>query len=194
MSADYQPRSGGGRRGHYYSRRRSRNGDRERFQRPQQTETGFFAKIKGFVSKLFKGKPDGAPDRSGGGFSRSDAQYRSPRPPRDPQTERTERPERPPEEITTPRLYVGNLSYDAVESDLFDLFSQAGSVKNVEIVMDRRTNRCKGFGFVEMESLESAKAAAAKFSRTEFLGRQILVMGAKSERRESGMGSEPSAP
>ncbi len=87
-----------------------------------------------------------------------------------------------PQEITTPKLYVGNLAYEAAESDLFDLFSKVGAVKNVEVAMDRRANRSKGFGFVEMEELSSAKAAAEKLNRTDFMGRQIVVSGAKMER------------
>ena len=78
---------------------------------------------------------------------------------------------------------MGNLAYEAAESDLFDLFSKVGAVKNVEIAMDRHANRSKGFGFVEMETLETAKEAAAKLNRTDFMGRQIVVSGAKVERR-----------
>ena len=49
--------------------------------------------------------------------------------------------------------------------------------------MDRRSNRSKGFAFVEMEAIETAKEAAEKLNRTDFLGRQIVVSGAKMERR-----------
>ena len=79
----------------------------------------------------------------------------------------------------TPRLYVGNLSYDTSESDLFDFFSQVGAIHNVEIIRDRNSNS-KGFGFVEMQSMDTAKAAAEKFNGTEFMGRCIVVNGAKS--------------
>lgn len=82
-------------------------------------------------------------------------------------------------EVLTPKLYIGNLSYQTSESDLFDLFSQVGSVGNVEIVRDRRSNS-KGFGFVEMQNLETAKAAAEKYNGVEFMGRQLVVNGAKS--------------
>jgi RNA recognition motif-containing protein len=108
---------------------------------------------------------------------------------REPRAERPRREDRPPKadptplEITTPKLYVGNLAYEAVESDLFDLFSRVGAVKNVEVAMDRRTSRSKGFGFVEMETLETAKAAADKLNRTDFMGRQIVVSGAKLDKR-----------
>ena len=93
-----------------------------------------------------------------------------------------------PQEIVSPKLYVGNLAYEAAESDLFDLFSKVGAVKNVEVAMDRHANRSKGFGFVEMESLETAKEAAAKLNRTDFMGRQIVVSGAKVDKR-TGLGS-----
>jgi RNA recognition motif-containing protein len=108
---------------------------------------------------------------------------------REPRAERPRREDRPPkadptpQEITTPKLYVGNLAYEAAESDLFDLFSKVGAVKNVEVAMDRRANRSKGFGFVEMETLETAKAAAEKLNRTDFMGRQIVVSGAKLDKR-----------
>lgn len=85
-------------------------------------------------------------------------------------------------EVTTPRLYVGNLSYDSSESDLFDLFSQAGSVRNVEIAMDKKTHKSKGFGFVEMDSVTTAEAAQKKLNGYQLMGRELLVMGAKSQR------------
>lgn len=81
-------------------------------------------------------------------------------------------------DVTTPKLYVGNLPYETSESDLFDMFAQVGSVKNVEIVRDRQSNS-KGFGFVEMQTLETAKAAAEKLHRSEFMGRELVVSGAK---------------
>lgn len=85
-------------------------------------------------------------------------------------------------EVTTPRLYVGNLSYDSSESDLFDLFSQVGGVRNVEIAMDKKTHKSKGFGFVEMDSVTGAEAAQKKFNGYQLMGRELLVMGAKSQR------------
>ena len=111
--------------------------------------------------------------------------------PREPRADRPDRPRREdrpksepvPQEIVSPKLYVGNLAYEAAESDLFDLFSKVGAVKNVEVAMDRHANRSKGFGFVEMETLETAKEAAAKLNRTDFMGRQIVVSGAKVDKR-----------
>jgi RNA recognition motif-containing protein len=89
--------------------------------------------------------------------------------------------------VLTPRLYVGNLSYDASESDLFDFFGKVAGVKNVEIVRDKGSNS-KGFGFVEMQTLEGAQEAAKKLHDAEFMGRLMIVNGAKSmgERPERG--------
>ena len=114
---------------------------------------------------------------------RPDRAERGPRPERAERPSREERPEPVPQEIVTPKLYVGNLAYEAAESDLHDLFSKIGLVKNVEIAMDRRSGRSKGFGFVEMEVIETAKEAAEKLNRTDFMGRQIVVSGAKLEKR-----------
>lgn len=81
-------------------------------------------------------------------------------------------------EVTNEKLYIGNLSYDASESDLFDHFAKIGGVNNVEIVRDK-SGRSKGFGFVVMNTLESAQEASAKYHRSEFMGRQIVVAGSK---------------
>src|SRR5207244_11451996 len=61
------------------------------------------------------------------------------------------RPARKPEriEVTSPRLYVGNLSFDATESDLFELFNGVGHVQNAEVVSYRHNQRSKGFAFVQ---------------------------------------------
>lgn len=82
-------------------------------------------------------------------------------------------------EVTTGRLYVGNLSYDATESDLKDLFGGVGQVQNVEVVVNRATQRSKGFAFVEMLSVEQAKRAVAELHDKEYMGRKMLVTGAK---------------
>jgi RNA recognition motif-containing protein len=135
-----------------------------------------------------KGKTEGTAGSSRVSSPRPDFKDRDRE--REPRPERPRREDRPkaefvPQEIVSPKLYVGNLSYEAVESDLFDLFSKVGAVKNVEIAMDRRANRSKGFGFVEMETLETAKEAAAKLNRTDFMSRQIVVSGAKLDKRPS---------
>ena len=97
------------------------------------------------------------------------------------------RPQRKPEsvEVTSPRLYVGNLSFDATESDLFELFNGVGHVQNAEIVSYRHNQRSKGFAFVHMQTIDEAKRAVEELHDKEFLGRKLVVSGAKSSERQS---------
>ena len=92
------------------------------------------------------------------------------------------RPARKPEsiEVTTPRLYVGNLSFDATESDLFELFNGVGQVQNAEVVSYKHNHRSKGFAFVQMLTVDEAKRAVKELHDKEFLGRKLVVSGAKS--------------
>ena len=92
------------------------------------------------------------------------------------------RPQRKPEsvEVTTPRLYVGNLSFDATESDLFELFNGVGAVQNAEVVTYKHNQRSKGFAFVQMLTVDEAKRAVEELHDKEFLGRKLVVSGAKS--------------
>jgi RNA recognition motif-containing protein len=96
------------------------------------------------------------------------------------------RPQRKPEpvEVTSPRLYVGNLSFDATESDLFELFNGVGHVQNAEIVSYRHNQRSKGFAFVHMQTVEEARRAVDELHDKEFLGRKLVVSGAKSSERQ----------
>lgn len=84
-------------------------------------------------------------------------------------------------EVTSPRLYVGNLDYDAMEADLEELFKGVGTVLSAEVVTNSRTQQSKGFAFVEMSSIEEAKRAVDVLHDQEFMGRKLLVSGAKSE-------------
>lgn len=92
-----------------------------------------------------------------------------------------------------PKLYVGNLSYNAKEEDLTNLFAKFGTVQSVNIITDRFTGRSKGFAFVEMSSGEEAQKAL-EINGTDFLGRSITVSearpkeGGRSEGRRGGGG------
>ena len=103
------------------------------------------------------------------------------------QPQQTPRPSRKPEavEVTTPRLYVGNLSFDATESDLFELFNGVGAVQNAEVVTYRHNQRSKGFAFVQMLTVDEAKRAVEELHDKEFLGRKLVVSGAKSSEHHS---------
>jgi RNA recognition motif-containing protein len=87
-------------------------------------------------------------------------------------------------EVTSAKLYVGNLSYEAVESDLFELFKGVGAVRNAEIVAHKHNDKSKGFGFVTMATVEEARRAVTELHDKEFMGRKLVVSGAKSTERE----------
>ena len=73
------------------------------------------------------------------------------------------------------RLFVGNLSYQTMESDLQDYFSQAGAVTSVNLMLDKVTGRSRGFAFVEFASSEEANKAVEQFHNKEFQGRALTV-------------------
>ncbi len=85
------------------------------------------------------------------------------------------------------KLYVGNLSFNTSESDLKDLFSQAGTVNEAALITDRETGRSRGFGFVTMASDSEAQAAISQFSGKSIDGRNLTVNEARP-REESGGG------
>jgi len=84
------------------------------------------------------------------------------------------------------KLYVGNLAYSVSNSDLEQLFSQAGQVQSAAVIMDKVSGQSKGFGFVEMANAEDAAKAIQQFNDTELKGRNIKVNEAKP--RESNFG------
>lgn len=88
-------------------------------------------------------------------------------------------------EVTTPRLYVGNLSFEATESDLFELFNGVGAVQNAEVVTYKHNQRSKGFAFVQMNTVDEAKRAVEELHDKDFLGRKLVVSGAKSSEHHS---------
>ena len=73
------------------------------------------------------------------------------------------------------KLFVGNLSFSIDENQLKDIFSQHGTIVSANIIMDKFTNRSKGFGFVEFETPEEAAKAMAALDGTEQAGRNIAV-------------------
>jgi RNA recognition motif-containing protein len=83
-------------------------------------------------------------------------------------------------------IYVGNLSWGLNEQALSDLFAPFGEVASAKIVMDKFTNRSKGFGFVDMPNDEQAQAAIAQLNGSEVDGRNLVV----NESRPKEGGSE----
>src|SRR3954453_4973248 len=90
--------------------------------------------------------------------------------------------------ILAKKLYVGNLTYNVNESDLEALFSQFGTVQSAQIIVDRDTNRSKGFGFVEMDTDAQAQAAIQGLHEKEHDGRRLTVNEAKPREPRSGGG------
>lgn len=78
-----------------------------------------------------------------------------------------------------PKLYIGNLDYGVTNEQLEEYFSQAGKVTSAMVITDRQTGRSKGFGFVEMSSIEEAKKAVEMFNGKDFQGRNIVVNEAR---------------
>jgi len=85
------------------------------------------------------------------------------------------------------KLYVGNLSFDTTENDLRDMFGACGPVTEVNLIMDRMTNRPRGFAFVTMSTAEGAQAAIQQLSGKNVGGRDLTVNEARP--REEGGGS-----
>jgi cold-inducible RNA-binding protein len=88
------------------------------------------------------------------------------------------------EKLMTKRIFVGNLSYQTTESDLTNLFEQAGEVESASIITDRDTGRSKGFAFLEMGS-EVADKAITQFNGTELNGRALTVNEARPREERS---------
>jgi len=77
------------------------------------------------------------------------------------------------------KLYVGNLGYDVNDADLNQLFAQHGAVDSAAVIMDKMTQRSKGFGFVEMSSDSEAQAAISALNGKEYSGRALTVNEAR---------------
>jgi cold-inducible RNA-binding protein len=73
------------------------------------------------------------------------------------------------------RLFVGNLSYRTVETDLQEYFSQAGVVSSVDLMLDKFTGKSRGFAFIEFSTSEEANKAVELFHNKEFQGRSLTV-------------------
>jgi cold-inducible RNA-binding protein len=86
------------------------------------------------------------------------------------------------------KLYVGNLTYNVNESDLEALFTPYGSVQSAQVIVDRDTNRSKGFAFVEMGTEAEAQAAIEGLNGRDHDGRNLTVNEAKPREARTGGG------
>lgn len=77
------------------------------------------------------------------------------------------------------KLFVGSLPWAVDDQQLEDLFKDFGTISSAKVIMDRETGRSKGFGFVEFEDDDAAKAAIDKLNGSSLSGRSIIVNEAR---------------
>lgn len=200
MSSEYSNSSG--RRSPRRGGRRSSGGRNTNGPRPARQDSPAKPQKKTLWQKIasfFGGEEPAKPAAARRSESPNEPRGESRFPAQESSSRRSEKPARPsgfrkPEivEVTSPRVYVGNLSFDAVESDLFELFNGVGTVQNVEVVSNKHTQKSKGFAFVEMQSVDEAKRAVTELHDKEYLGRKLVVSGAKAvEERRSERDRQP---
>jgi RNA recognition motif-containing protein len=86
------------------------------------------------------------------------------------------------------RIYCGNLTFQATEDDVRNLFTPFGEVTDVHVVMDRETGRSRGFAFAEMATPDQAKAAIEGLNGREVGGRTLKVNEAQAREDRGGGG------
>ena len=84
------------------------------------------------------------------------------------------------------KLYVGNLPYGVSEEDLKKLFSEAGEVQSVKIIVDQYSGRPRGFGFVEMTSKAEAEKAISLLNGKVLTDRTLIVNEARPQKKRGG--------
>ena len=87
-------------------------------------------------------------------------------------------------------IYVGNLSFDASESELKSLFETYGAVDSAKIIVDQFTNRSRGFGFIEMQNREEGLKAIQELDSKDLGGRSLKVNEAKPKTDSRGGGGQ----
>lgn len=85
-------------------------------------------------------------------------------------------------------IFISNLNYRVVESELQALFENYGVVDSVKIITDRETGRSRGFSFVEMPNDEEAEEAIEELNQSDFKGRDLNVSQAKPREDRSRRG------
>ena len=83
-------------------------------------------------------------------------------------------------------IYIGNLSFQATEDDIREVFSEYGTVQRVSLPTDRETGRKRGFAFVEMETETEEEAAISELDGAEWMGREIRLNKAKPRENRRG--------
>lgn len=81
------------------------------------------------------------------------------------------------------KLFVASLPFAMTDDELAAVFAPVGTVTSAKVIMDRETNRSKGFGFVEMSNDDEAAAAIKQLDGTEVSGRTIVVREARPQEK-----------
>jgi RNA recognition motif-containing protein len=89
-------------------------------------------------------------------------------------------------------IYVSNLSFHTTEDDLKNMFEKFGTVTSAKIIMDRETNRSRGFAFVEMPSEAESREAMQGLNNKEIEGRSLSISEAREKTDRSGSFSRKS--
>ena len=76
-------------------------------------------------------------------------------------------------------IYVSNLSFNVQDEDLREFFAEYGEVSSAKVIMDKFTNRSRGFGFIEMPDDASARQAITSLNGFDFLGKTLVVNEAR---------------
>ncbi|MBP3517240.1 MAG: RNA-binding protein [Parabacteroides sp.] len=79
-------------------------------------------------------------------------------------------------------IYIGNLNYRVREADLKHVLEEYGTVESVKLIIDRETNRSKGFAFAEVPDENEARNLIAELNGAEYEGRQMVVKEAMPRR------------
>ena len=86
------------------------------------------------------------------------------------------------------KLYIGNLAYSVTEDALNEFFGAVGAVESCRIITDKFTGKSKGFGFIEMDSDDNAKACIEQLDGKEIDGRALRVSEAREKPAGGGGG------
>ncbi|MCU0357755.1 MAG: RNA-binding protein [Cyclobacteriaceae bacterium] len=76
-------------------------------------------------------------------------------------------------------IYVANIPFKATEAELRGLFEEFGEVSSAKIILDKFTQRSRGFGFVEMDDAAAAQQAISSLNGADFMGKALVVNEAR---------------
>ena len=87
------------------------------------------------------------------------------------------------------KLYIGNMSHETTEQDLRTMFSEAGTVESVEVIIDKKTGTSKGFAFVKMSSQAEAEKAISLLDGKDVKDHSLKVNVARPREERPAAGT-----